>query len=59
MQHVSRVRNNLEPSVGNVRETAAHQAEAVRIATEFMELHRKYWPDFEGESEVRPIDQGP
>jgi hypothetical protein len=36
--------------------------EAVRIATEFMELHRKHWPDFEGESEVRPMfepDQGP
>ncbi len=29
--------------------------EAVRIATEFMELHRKYWPAFEGESEVRPM----
>jgi hypothetical protein len=38
---------------------AKSKAEAVRIATEFMELHRKYWPDFEGESEVRPIDQGP
>ena len=25
-------------------------------ATEFMELHRKHWPGFEGESEVRPID---
>ena len=31
------------------------KAEALRIATEFMELHRKYWPDFEGESEVRPM----
>jgi len=31
----------------------ASKAEAVRIATEFMELHRKYWPGFEGESEVR------
>ena len=31
------------------------KAEAVRIATEFMELHRKYWPGFEGESEVRPM----
>ena len=31
------------------------RAEAIRIATEFMELHRKYWPQFEGESEVRPI----
>jgi hypothetical protein len=29
--------------------------EAVRIATEFMELHRKYWPEFEGESELRPM----
>ena len=31
------------------------KAEAVRIATEFMELHRKHWPGFEGESEVRPM----
>jgi hypothetical protein len=29
--------------------------EAVRIATEFMELHREHWPGFEGESEVRPM----
>ena len=38
------------------------RAEAMRIATEFMELHRKYWPEFEGESEVRPMfdpGQGP
>jgi len=34
---------------------AATKAEAIRIATEFMELHRKYWPEFEGESEVRPM----
>ena len=32
------------------------RAEVVRIATEFMELHRKHWPGFEGESEVRPMD---
>jgi hypothetical protein len=31
------------------------KAEAVRIATEFMELHRKFWPEFDGESEVRPM----
>ena len=31
------------------------KAQAVRIATEFMELHRKYWPGFDGESEVRPM----
>lgn len=30
--------------------------EAVRVATEFMELHRTHWPGFEGESEVRPVD---
>lgn len=34
---------------------AKTKAEAVRIGTEFMELHRKYWPEFEGESEVRPM----
>lgn len=31
------------------------KADAVRIATEFMELHRRYWPGFEGESEVRAM----
>jgi hypothetical protein len=34
---------------------ADSKAEAVRIATEFMELHRKHWPEFDGESEVRPM----
>jgi hypothetical protein len=29
--------------------------EALRIAREFMELHRKHWPQFEGEAEVRPM----
>lgn len=31
------------------------KAEAIRIATEFMDLHRKHWPGFEGESELRPM----
>ena len=31
------------------------KSEALRVATEFMELHRKYWPEFEGECEVRPM----
>ena len=31
------------------------KTDAVRVATEFMELHRKHWPGFEGESEVRPM----
>lgn len=34
------------------------RAEVIRVATEFMELHRKHWPGFEGESEVRPIEDG-
>jgi hypothetical protein len=34
---------------------AATKEEAIRIATEFMELHHRYWPEFEGESEVRPM----
>ena len=34
---------------------ANSEAEAIRLATQFMELHRKYWPEFEGESEVRPM----
>jgi hypothetical protein len=34
---------------------ANSREEVVRIATEFMELHRKHWPEFEGESEVRPM----
>lgn len=29
--------------------------EAIRIATEFTELHRKYWAEFQGESEVRTM----
>jgi hypothetical protein len=37
---------------------ADSKAEAIRIATEFMELHRKHWPGFDGESEVRQMDAG-
>ncbi|HXU69181.1 MAG TPA: YciI family protein [Polyangia bacterium] len=29
--------------------------EAVRVAREFMELHLQHWPEFECESEVRPM----
>jgi hypothetical protein len=29
--------------------------EAVRFSTAFMELHKKHWPEFEGECEVRPM----
>jgi hypothetical protein len=34
---------------------ANSREEVVRIATDFMELHRKHWPEFEGECEVRPM----
>lgn len=36
---------------------AATHAEAVELATKFMELHREHWPEFEGESEVRPFEE--
>jgi hypothetical protein len=29
--------------------------EALGIAQQFMELHRRHWPEFEGEAEVRPM----
>jgi hypothetical protein len=34
---------------------ADSREEAQRIAGEFMELHRRHWPEFEGECEVRPM----
>jgi hypothetical protein len=33
----------------------ASREDALRIQTEFMELHRKHWPEFEGEAELRPM----
>jgi len=36
-------------------ETRTHE-EAIAIATKFMDLHRIYWPDFDGEAEVRPLE---
>ena len=30
--------------------------EAMQHARDFMELHLKHWPDFEGECEVRPYE---
>jgi hypothetical protein len=35
---------------------ADSREEIVRLSTEFMELHRTYWPEFEGECEVRPVE---
>ena len=30
--------------------------EALGIARQFMELHRVHWPEFDGECEVRPLE---
>ena len=34
----------------------ASKEEALKVARQFMELHRVHWPSFEGESEVRPLE---
>ena len=34
------------------------EREALEIAKQFMELHRVHWPEFEGESELRPFETG-
>jgi len=34
----------------------ASREEALEFARRFMELHRVHWPAFEGESEVRPLE---
>ena len=33
--------------------------EAVEWARRFMELHREHWPSWEGETEIRPMSDGP
>lgn len=38
-------------------ETKTHE-EAIELATKFMDLHRIYWPEFDGEAEVRPLEDG-
>ena len=34
----------------------ASKEEALKMARDFMELHRLHWPAFEGECEVRPLE---
>ena len=36
-------------------ETATRE-EAVALARKFMDIHRLHWPGFEGEAEVRPLE---
>jgi hypothetical protein len=35
---------------------APSKKDAIAVATEFMDLHRVHWPTFEGECEVRPLE---
>jgi hypothetical protein len=35
---------------------AASKEQALENARQFMELHRVHWPEFEGECEVRPME---
>jgi hypothetical protein len=37
-----------------IMEFSSHE-EAIQSAKEFMELHKKYWPNFEGVSEIRQV----
>jgi hypothetical protein len=34
----------------------ASREEAMKVARDFMELHRVHWPEFEGECEVRQLE---
>jgi hypothetical protein len=36
---------------------AKDRQDAEQFARQFMELHRTHWPAFEGECEVRPLEQ--
>jgi hypothetical protein len=35
---------------------AKSRADAVEATRKFMELHRRHWPEWEGECELRPIE---
>ncbi len=55
--------NSRQVSILSATEPVRHRApdeadsreEAIRITKELMELHKKHWPGFEGESEMRPM----
>jgi hypothetical protein len=36
---------------------AKSREEALALARRFMELHLKHWPTFEGECEMRPLEE--
>lgn len=35
---------------------AASREEAIALATRFMDIHRRHWPEFDGTCEVRALD---
>jgi hypothetical protein len=39
-----------------IMDAKSHE-EALALARRFMELHLKHWPTFEGECEVRPLEE--
>ena len=41
---------------GYARVEVASRDEAMKVARDFMELHRVHWPEFEGECEVRAVE---
>ena len=36
---------------------AKTREEALALATRFMEIHQQHWPTFEGECEMRPLEE--
>ena len=47
-------RINAMPEVSEVDYVS--KEEALKVARQFMDLHRVHWTEFEGESEVRPLE---
>jgi hypothetical protein len=44
---------------GYVMVEAKTEKQALDLATEFMELHRLHWPEFECACEIRPVEEAP
>lgn len=42
--------------VGGYAIVEGTEAQARELAHQFMELHRVHWPEFDGECEVRPVE---
>ena len=41
---------------GRTSVEGVNEKEAMKVARDFMELHRVHWPEFEGECEVRAVE---